>query len=416
MAPGAPSLFEDVELAPPVAVFQLTADYKADPAEMKMNLGVGAYRTDEGKPWVLPVVKSIEAQMAIDPLLDHEYLPVLGLPDFCEAATELALGKDSIALVENRAGGVQSLSGSGALRLGAEFLYKFYNKREQSTAVYVSDPTWGNQVTIYKAAGFTDFRKYRYWNAQDKCLDISGLLEDLTNAPEYSIVIFHSCAHNPTGVDPDKDQWKQISEVCKARCIFPVFDTAYQGYATGDPDADAWAVRFFVQQGFELIVCQSFAKNFGLYNERPGNLTVVVNNKDVVPPVKSQLTLVARGMYSNPPAHGARIVEKVLNDPELYQEWTQNVKTMANRILDMRNQLRTTLEKLGTPGKWNHITDQIGMFSFTGLSPEMVAYMVKEKHIYLLKNGRISVAGLTPSNVTYVAESMHEAVTKFKSS
>merc|ERR1712113_921113 len=181
--------------------------------------------------------------------------------------------------------------------------------------------------------------------------------------------------------------------------------------ASGDLDADAWSVRYFVEERkMELLCSQSFAKNFGLYNERPGNLVVVVNNKLVVAPVKSQMTLVARGMYSNPPAHGARIVEKVLNDPELYQEWTQNVKTMANRILDMRNQLRTTLEKLGTPGKWNHITDQIGMFSFTGLSPEMVAYMVQEKHIFLLKSGRISMAGLNKSSVGYMVQAVDEVV------
>lgn len=411
MAPGTPSLFEDVELAAPVAVFQLTADFKADPAEMKMNLGVGAYRTDEGKPWVLPVVKSIEAQMAIDPLLDHEYLPVLGLPDFCEAATELALGKDSIALVENRAGGVQSLSGSGALRLGAEFLKKFYNQREDSTAVYVSDPTWGNQVTIYKAAGFSDFRKYRYWNAQDKCLDISGLLEDLGNAPHYSIVIFHSCAHNPTGVDPDKEQWKQIAEVCKTRSIFPVFDTAYQGYATGDPDADAWAIRYFVQQGFEMIVCQSFAKNFGLYNERCGNLTLVMKDAATLSRVRSQIQLIIRYMYSNPPNHGARIVAMTLRNDALRQEWYENIASMAGRIRDMRQSLHSKLRAKGTPGTWGHIISQIGMFSFTGLSPAHVDYLRKKKHIYMMGNGRINMCALNTSNMDYFVDSVHEAVT-----
>ena len=177
---------------------------------------------------------------------------------------------------------------------------------------------------------------------------------------------------------------------------------------------NATPFRYFEERGFEMMVSQSFSKNFGLYNERPGNLTVVVKDAGVIANVRSQMTLVARAMYSNPPAHGARIVEKVLNDPALYEEWTLNVKTMAGRIIQMRAQLRDTLEKLGTPGTWNHITDQIGMFSFTGLTPEMCGYMTKEKHIYLLKNGRISVAGLTPSNIQYVAESMHETVTKFK--
>jgi len=410
------SLFGHIESAPPVEVFKLTADYTADPAENKVSLGVGAYRDENGKPWVLPVVKKAELVLAQEVeanKINHEYLPVLGFPAFAAAATELILGKGCKAIEEGRAFGVQSLSGTGSIRVGAEFL----QKQLGATTVYVSEPTWGNHNLIFKYAGYSQIKKYRYWNAAECALDINGMLEDLKAAPKGAVIVLHACAHNPTGIDPTKEQWKEIADVVEEKGLVPFFDSAYQGFASGDLDADAWSVRYFVEERkMELLCSQSFAKNFGLYNERPGNLTVVVNNKDVVPPVKSQLTLVARGMYSNPPAHGARIVEKVLNDPELYQEWTQNVKTMANRILDMRNQLRTTLEKLGTPGKWNHITDQIGMFSFTGLSPEMVAYMVKEKHIYLLKNGRISVAGLTPSNVTYVAESMHEAVTKFKSS
>merc|ERR1712117_601773 len=410
------SMFSDISAAPPVEVFKLSADYQADTFPTKVSLGVGAYRDDAGKPWILPVVKKAEMQLAKDieeEKINHEYLPVLGHGGYAEAAVKLILGSESSAVKNGLSFGIQCLSGTGALRVGAEFL----QQQLKCSVVLVSDPTWGNHNLIFKLAAFKEIKKYRYWGKESRALDFAGMMEDLKAAPERAVVILHGCAHNPTGIDPTKEQWKEIADVVEQKNLIPFFDCAYQGFASGDLDADAWAVRYFVEdRKMELLCLQSSAKNFGLYNERPGNLTVVVNNKDVVPPVKSQLTLVARGMYSNPPAHGARIVEKVLNDPELYQEWTLNVKTMANRILDMRNQLRTTLEKLGTPGKWNQITDQIGMFSFTGLSPEMVAYMVKEKHIYLLKNGRISVAGLTPSNVTYVAESMHEAVTKFKSS
>lgn len=188
------------------------------------------------------------------------------------------------------------------------------------------------------------------------------------------------------------------------------------GFASGDLDADAWAVRYFVEdRKMEIFCSQSFSKNFGLYNERAGNLTVVVKDPNVVANTKSQLTLVVRGMYSNPPAHGARVVEMVLNNDALFAEWKDNIKTMSGRIIAMRKGLRDKLEALGTPGTWNHITDQIGMFSFTGLNPDMCAFLVNEKHIYLLKNGRISMCGVTPGNLEYVASSIHEAVTKFTS-
>lgn len=306
MMTEAPSLFEDVELAPPVPVFQLTAQCREDPSDKKINLGVGAYRDDKGLPWVLPVVKSIEAQMAIDPLLTHEYLPILGLADFRSAAVKLLLGNDCPAIIENRASGVQCLSGTGAICIGAEFLKKYYNKRIENTEVYVSNPTWGNHFGIFKKAGFSTVKTYRYWNPETKGLHLSGMLEDLRNAPEYSIVVLHSCAHNPTGVDPTVEQWKEIATVCKEKYLFPFFDCAYQGFASGDPDADAWSVRYFVSQGFELFASSSFSKNFGLYNERAGNLTLVLRSSAVVTKALSQIELIVRVMYSNPPNHGAR--------------------------------------------------------------------------------------------------------------
>ena len=342
--------------------------------------------------------------------INHEYLPVLGFGAFADAAVRLVLGADSPAVKEGRAIGVQSLSGTGALRNGAEFLIRQLGVK----VVLVSDPTWGNHNLIFKYSGYSEIKKYRYWNKEKVNLDIDGMLEDLKAAPVGAAVILHACAHNPTGIDPTRDQWKAIADVCEERKLIPFFDSAYQGFATGDLDTDAWVVRYFAnERNMEIFCGQSFSKNFGLYNERAGNLVVVVKDANVVANVKSQLTLVARAMYSNPPAHGCRIVEKVLNDKALFEEWSCNVKTMATRIIEMREQLRAKLEKLGTPGTWHHITDQIGMFSFTGLKPEMVEHMLKDKHIYLLKNGRISMAGLTPSNIDYVAESMHEAVTKF---
>ncbi|GFG37317.1 hypothetical protein Cfor_03256 [Coptotermes formosanus] len=371
-----------------------------------LTLNVLAYRTDEGKPWVLPVVRETEKKLADDETLNHEYLPVLGLEACSSAATRMLLGADSSALIQGKAFGVQTLSGTGALRVGAEFLHR----QLKFTTFYYSSPTWENHHLLFTNAGFTEPRQYRYWNAETHSLDLDGFLEDLRAAPKDSVIILHACAHNPTGCDPTHEQWAQIADVVKEKQLFPFFDSAYQGFASGDPENDAWAVRYFTERGFELLCAQSFAKNFGLYNERVGNLTVVVNDTSDLVAVKSQLTLIVRGMYSNPPNHGGRIVATVLNNPQLFEEWKECVRTMANRVLDMRRGLKERLERLGTPGTWDHIVTQIGMFSYTGLSPEQVEHLTQKHHIYLLKSGRINMCGLTTKNIDYVAQAIYETV------
>merc|ERR1719215_1018992 len=407
------SMFSGVSMAPPIEVFQLGRDFQADTNPKKASLGVGAYRTDEGKPWILPVVKKAEqllAQQVTDEKINHEYLPVLGLDSFTTAATNMLLGDNSPAVEDGRCFGVQSLSGTGALRNGAEFLQRILG----ADTCYYSTPTWGNHGLIFKNSNFKNIRQYRYWNPVTRGLDFAGFLEDLEAAPQGAVIILHACAHNPTGVDPTKEQWKQVADLMERKKLFPFFDCAYQGFASGCLDTDAWAVRYFVDRGFELFCSQSFSKNFGLYNERAGNLTVVVKDAGCIAAFKSQMTLIIRAMYSNPPAHGCRIVDTVLQNPALFQEWKDCIMTMANRIISMRKGLRERLEKLKTPGDWNHITDQIGMFSYTGLSVEQSTFLIQEKHIYLLKSGRISMCGVTPGNIDYVAESIHEAVTKIK--
>jgi len=407
------SWFSGVQGAPPIEVFELGRRFTADAHPKKVSLGVGAYRTDEGKPWILPCVKKAETKLASqtqEEVINHEYLPVLGLESFATASTAMLLGESSSAISEGRAFGVQALSGTGALRNGAEFLARITGLR----CCYYSDPTWGNHGLVFKNAGFTELRKYRYWDESRKGLDWEGMMEDLEGAPMHSVIILHACAHNPTGVDPTKEQWGKIAELIKRKNLFPFFDCAYQGFASGCLDTDAWSVRYFVDLGFELFCSQSFSKNFGLYNERAGNLTVVLKDAKSVANFKSQMTLIIRAMYSNPPAHGCRIVDMVMKDPAMYQEWRECIKIMANRIIAMRAGLRARLEKLGTPGKWDHITTQIGMFSYTGLNPTQVDFMVQEKHIYLLRSGRISMCGVTPGNIEYVASSIHEAVTTIK--
>ncbi|XP_039449739.1 aspartate aminotransferase, cytoplasmic [Culex pipiens pallens] len=402
------SIFGTVEVGPPIEVFALNQACLKDTNPNKVNLGVGAYRTNEGKPWILPVVKKAEAAIVADGSLNHEYLPVLGTESVTNAASTLLLGEGSEAIASKRAFGVQCLSGTGALRVGAEFLCRILKR----TTFYYSSPTWENHHKVFVYAGFTEPRTYRYWNQERRGIDFEGMLEDLRAAPEGAVVILHACAHNPTGIDPTQDQWKQIADLCEERKLFPFFDSAYQGFASGDPNKDAFAVRYFIERGFELFCAQSFAKNFGLYNERIGNLTVVQKDSTTSAAVASQITLLIRGMYSNPPAFGSRIVNLVLNDPTLRAEWMDCIKTMSSRIITMRKALYDELVALGTPGTWTHITEQIGMFSYTGLNEKQVEILIKEFSIYLLKTGRISMCGLNESNVKYVAKAIHEAVTR----
>ncbi|XP_052772467.1 aspartate aminotransferase, cytoplasmic-like [Mya arenaria] len=403
----ASSVFQDVEMASPIEVFALIAEYNQDPHQDKVNLSVGAYRGNDGKPWVLPVVRTVEAQMANDPTLNHEYLPVAGLPDFRTAACKMLLGEDDQGIVQNRVCGVQALGGTGALRIAADFL----KKQMKYDTVYVSNPTWGNHKGIFKSVGFSNVKEYRYWNPKNLGLDIDGMLEDLRGAPAGSVVILHAVAHNPTGVDATEAQWKMIADVCAEKKLFPILDCAYQGFTSGDLDKDAWSCRYFSSRGFEFFIAQSFSKNFGLYNERVGNLCVISTTSDAMVKVRSQMEIIVRTTWSNPANHGARIVASVLNNQPLCAEWKQNIKTMADRILLMRDQLHQKLKAIGCPGNWDHIVQQRGMFSYTGLNGQQCEQLKKRFHIYAMKSGRINMCGLTPSNIDYVAKAINSVVT-----
>jgi len=235
-------------------------------------------------------------------------------------------------------------------------------------------------------------------------------LADIGDAPDGSVMLLHAAAHNPTGVDPTKEQWDQIMELCKQKKHLCWFDSAYQGFATGDLEIDAYAMRKFADSGLPLLLSQSFAKNFGLYGERIGTFSVVCGAPEQVTSVMSQLDIIIRNLYSNPPKHGANIVKTVLSDPALYQEWRDELLAMSKRIQDMRTMLYDELVRLGTPGSWTHITSQIGMFSFTGLNPAQSKAMVEKHHIYMLGNGRVSMAGVTTGNVKYIAQAIDDVV------
>ncbi|KAF8941571.1 aspartate aminotransferase [Dissophora ornata] len=401
------SVFENVKAAPADVIFALTASYKADTSDKKVNLGVGAYRTEEGKPWVLPVVKKVDHILVDDENLDHEYLPILGLEAFRKASSKLILGAKSKALAEGRVGSVQCISGTGAVYTGAHFLSKHYPVK--GAACYISKPTWANHRAIFEGVGIPVL-EYPYWDPATRGLDLKGMLGTMQSAANGSIFLLHPCAHNPTGVDPTPEQWRQIADVMEAKGHFTFFDCAYQGFASGSLDKDAYSVRYFVERGFELFVAQSFSKNFGLYSERAGNLTIVAKTPEVKNKIESQIAKAQRAVISNPPAYGSRIVSVVLNDETLYAEWEKNLATMANRIIDMRKALYDELTRLGTPGKWKHIVDQIGMFSFTGLTTPQVKVLKEKYHVYLADNGRISMAGLNSGNVQYFAKAVDDVV------
>ncbi|KAJ3118123.1 Aspartate aminotransferase, cytoplasmic [Physocladia obscura] len=399
------SVFEAVENLPLDPIFALSAAYVADADSNKINLGIGAYRDNDGKPWVLPVVRQVEQSLLNDKSLNHEYLAIDGLRTFTDASAKMILGSESIAVKEKRFLGVQQISGTGAVRLGSDFLFKI----NKNATVYISDPTWGNHLQIFGDSGFT-VKTYKYWNAATRGLAFDEFLESLKNAPLGSIFVLHACAHNPTGVDPTHEQWKQIAAVIKERKHFPFFDCAYQGFASGSLAQDAWAVRYFVESGFEIFVAQSYSKNFGLYSERCGCLTVVTSTEQQAINVRSQLCRLNRSSISNPPAYGARIVNAVLNDPTLFTEWEENLRTMAHRIIKMRSECVRHLTDLKTPGSWDHITSQIGMFSYTGLTKAQVKVIKEKFHVYMTDNGRISMAGLNEGNVKRFAEAVDYVV------
>lgn len=339
--------------------------------------------------------------------LDKEYLPIGGMSDFCNAAARLAFGDESDVIQSKRNTTVQGISGTGSLTVGAFFLGQFFKGNRE---IYMPTPTWGNHIPLFKRAGLS-VKQYRYYDPKTCGFDFSGALQDIAKIPEESVILLHACAHNPTGVDPKPDQWKEMSKVIKSRRLFPFLDMAYQGFATGDIDRDAAAVRLFAEDGHGFAVSQSFAKNMGLYGERVGAFTMVCSSREEAERVMSQVKIIVRPTYSNPPIHGARIAHLILTDGELRQQWLRDVKGMAERIMGMRSRLRDGLKREGSTRNWQHITDQIGMFCFTGMTQDQVARLIKEFSVYLTKDGRISVAGISSNNVDYLAHAMHQ-VTK----
>lgn len=408
-------------MLPQDALFAIKQAYAADERAEKVDLGIGAYRDENGKPWILPSVKLAENLIQNASGYNHEYLPITGLADFTSAAARIILGAESKAIAEKRLTSVQSLSGTGALHLAALFLRHNYKSKTPESdddlpLVYLSAPTWANHTQMFQFAGFKT-ATYPYWDASTKTLDIEGYLSAIESAPEGSIFVLHAVAHNPTGLDPTPEQWEKILAAISKKNHLPLFDSAYQGFSSGSLEKDAWAVRLAIDNPDRypfpaILVCQSFAKNVGMYGERAGAVHVIASeySEHLNEAIKSQLAKIIRSELSNPPGYGAKIVSKILNTPELFAQWEQDLLTMSGRISSMRKALVDELTQLGTPGTWNHIVEQQGMFSFTGLSAEQVEKLQTDHAVYMAKSGRASIAGLNPGNVKHVAKAIDAVV------
>ncbi|PLB47998.1 aspartate aminotransferase/Glutamic oxaloacetic transaminase [Aspergillus steynii IBT 23096] len=403
----------DLPVLPADIAFGLVADYEADQHPQKVSLVAGAYRDAKGLPWILPSVKQAKERIAADPASNHEYLGIAGSPTYLELAKSLVFGSELTG--SRNIASIQTVSGTGANHVGALFLAQSLKPSQ----VFIPDPTWLNHKTIWTQAGPHVVQKeYPYYSADRRAIDFDDMISTLeTQAQPRDVVILQACAHNPTGLDLSRDQWRQVADVVARKKLFALFDSAYQGFATGDVEADVWSVRYFTERLFAgqedhpgLCVAQSFSKNFGLYGERVGALHLVTPANLSLHGARSHLSLMARAEYSNPPRFGSRIVETVLGDEELRAQWRQDLDTMSARIRGIRGQLRRKLEALGTPGDWSHIEEQIGMFSYTGLKKEQVERLKTEYHVYLLPSGRASLCGLNEDNVEYVARAISDVV------
>ncbi|XP_007427569.1 putative aspartate aminotransferase, cytoplasmic 2 [Python bivittatus] len=400
------SVFLDVPLATAID-FPLDV-YREDPSPQKVCLGHAGCHTDSADEiWIPPVVQQILLQIPQDPTLDHEYIKELGIVEFTKTAMELVIGKNNQALLDNRAGGVHTIGGTGAVWIGAEFLHRWYRPNHLTPAtVYIAVPQLDTLGCIFQVAGFTDIRSYHYWDPIKLSVDIEMFMAELQNAPEGSIVFLH--APEETGLM--SSEWKRIASLMKKRQLFPFFDIAAQGLASGNLDRDAWALRLFVDQGFELLCAQSFSKNFGLYDERVGNLIVVTTDNQTLIRIHSQIARLIAMTWFGPTSLGARVITMVLTSPARLYEWKQSLQSLVKRIMLIREKLKEKLRILGTPGSWEHLTTQSGVYSFIGLNSSQVEFLEKHKHIYFLANGQINICSINSRNLDYIAQSIHESV------
>jgi aromatic-amino-acid transaminase len=402
-APFAAPLFGAVEMAPRDPILGVTEAFVADPNPNKVNLGVGVYCDDAGKVPLLECVRRAEQALTAKGV-PHNYLPIDGIQAYDRAVRMLLLGADNPVIKENRAVTVQGIGGTGALKVGADFLKKF----APGAGVWISDPSWENHRALFEGAGLT-VSAYPYYDSSTRGVDFKGMIGALEKLPAGSIVVLHACCHNPTGADPTREQWTRILETVRSRGLVPFLDIAYQGFGDGI-DADGEVVRRFAATPGPLFIASSFSKSFSLYGERAGAVTVVTDTADEAARVLSQLKRVVRANYSTPPSFGGSVVTTVLESTELRALWEQELATMRNRIKAMRHALVDAL-KTRLPGRdFRFMLEQRGMFSYSGLTKEQVQRLRNEFSVYAVDTGRICVAALNSRNVDYVADAIGSVV------
>ena len=393
------TLFATVEMAPRDPILGLNEQFNADPNPAKVNLGVGVYTDENGKLPLLACVKAAEAQL-VEAARARGYLPIDGIAAYDKAVQHLVFGEDSPLLAAGRVATIQALGGTGGLKVGADFLKKL----EPNAKVLISDPSWENHRALFTNAGFT-VETYPYYDAAKKGVNFEGMLAALNAAAPGTIVVLHACCHNPTGYDITTAQWDAVIEAVKARQLVPFLDMAYQGFGDGIAE-DGAVVGRFAAAGMDFFVSTSFSKSFSLYGERVGALSVVCESKEEAARVLSQLKIVIRTNYSNPPTHGAQVVATVLSTPALRQQWEQELAGMRNRIKAMRTALVEKLKAAGVKQDLSFITTQRGMFSYSGLTKPQMERLRSEFGVYGVDSGRICVAALNEKNLGYVAESI----------
>ncbi|MGL4905703.1 MAG: amino acid aminotransferase [Plesiomonas sp.] len=392
-------MFEHIIAAPADPILGLSDTFKADPRSHKINLSVGVYKDDSGLTPVLHSVKKAEKRL-LEEENSKNYLGIDGIAAFGTSTQTLLFGENSQIIAAKRAKTAQSPGGTGALRIAAEFIAR----QTSATTIWISNPTWPNHVSVFKAAGL-EVREYGYFDANNMSLDFDAMLTSLEQAKAGDVVLFHGCCHNPTGVDPTPAQWDLLAKKSAEKGWLPLFDFAYQGFAKG-LEEDAYGLRAFCANHQELLVASSFSKNFGLYNERVGACTLVAADQETAERAFSQIKSVIRANYSNPPAHGAAVVAMILADSQLKAEWEAELADMRSRIHQMRELFVAKLQQLGADRDFSFIAQQNGMFSFSGLNPQQVARLRDEFAIYAVGSGRINVAGITTQNIAPLCQAI----------
>jgi aspartate/tyrosine/aromatic aminotransferase len=402
-------MFEHIEPAPSDPILGLSEAFRADPNPRKINLSVGVYQDGTGKTPVLESVRQA-GKLVLERQKSMSYLPIPGSPAYATAVQRLMFGEGHEVETSGRAATSHTPGGTGALRVAADLIHQQLPK----ATVWLTQPTWPNHPQIFAAAGVPT-KSFPYFDAKSNSLSFEEALAGIQKMPAGDVILLHGCCHNPTGIDPTPEQWKRFADAVYDRGLLPLLDFAYQGFADGIREDAVGLLAFAGEPGrprplTEFIVCSSFSKNFGLYCERVGALTVVAKDKKSADTVQSQVKVCIRSNYSNPPAHGAELVTTVLGDTQLRKQWEQEVSEMRGRINGMRELLVKTLKAKGVPGDYSFITRQRGMFSFSGLTPPQVEALKQKYAIYIVGSGRINVAGITEQNVEPLCEAIAEVV------